>query len=146
VSNVKNVFGTTPRRRKAPRRIPAHLLLPGEGRGQPVVTTSVPTKPVALDPPVVADLSSDDGVDIPWSPSWVAAQMTATYSFKRVPKEDGVDCCNGLACYHYQTTLNKKVTGDGAAAPTGKVTGLTDGSIVGTRSSAGRTAMLRVAR
>lgn len=144
MSNVKNVFGTQPRR-KARRVIPAHLLLPGEGRG-PVVTTSVPTKPVALDAPVVDDTPADDGVDIPWSPAWVAAQMTATYSFKRVPKEEGVDCCNGLACYHYTTTLNKKVTGDGAAAPTGKVTGLTDGSIVGTRSSAGRTAMIRVAR
>lgn len=91
-----------------------------------------------------AVISADDGdATVSWSPAWVARQMTATYSFKRVPKEEGVDCCNGLACYHYQTTLNKKVTGDGAAAPTGKVTGLTDGSIVGTRSSAGRTAIAR---
>jgi hypothetical protein len=143
VSNVKNVFGTTPRRR-ARRVVPAHLLLPGEGKG-PVVSTTTP-KPVNLDPPVAVEISTDDGVDIAWSPAWIAAQMVSTSSFKRVPKEEGSDCCNGQMCYHYVATLNKKVKGDGAAAPTGKVVGLSDGTITGTRSSAGRTAGIRVGR
>jgi hypothetical protein len=79
-----------------------------------------------------AVLANDDGADIAWSPAWIAAQVTRTYSFKRVPKEEGSDCCNGQMCYHFVASVTKKVKGDGADAPSGKAVSLHDG-IIGRR-------------
>ena len=71
-----------------------------------------------------ADAVANDR-DTPWSPAWVADRMARTDgAYRRV--QDDPDCCGGLRCYHYTTAPVKRVTGRGAAQPTGATISLHD--------------------
>ena len=77
-----------------------------------------------------AAIANDNDPNTPWTPAWVAAQMTTTVSFRRVADTEG--CCPGGRCYHYAASVTRKVRGKDADLPTGAVTSLHDG-IVGRR-------------
>jgi hypothetical protein len=92
----------------------------------PIVAAAGAAEATEYDP-TDPDQNPDDPT-VPWSKAWVAARMAHNDArYVRVTNDE--DCCGGLRCMHYKSTVRHKVRGKGAPKSTGAVVSLEDATI-----------------